>query len=242
MPLSAITKTDFEPKPATEAARSFARKVALPANVVERLSDKAKARVFRMAGVHKARLIQRVRDVMERAIRDGTDFRDVRRLLLEAFDSEGVPAPALHRLRLTFQQNAMEAYNDSRREMLDDPVVTKGFPFRQYLTVSPGNASVRPTHAALHGLVFRWNDPFWDDHTPPWEYGCRCTFVALTAGQVKSMGVKVRGVGYVRKRIRVPGQKGRGIAANAAFARGKFNLSGIESELRKALEESLRTG
>lgn len=242
MPLSAITKTDFEPKPAIEAARSFARKVALPEDAVERLSEEAKPLAFRMAGIHKALLIQRVRDIMERAIRDGTDFRDVRLRLLEAFDSEGVPAPALHRLRLTFQQNAMEAYNDARRVMLDDPAVTSAFPFRQYLTVSPGSASVRPTHAALHGLVFRWDDPFWDEHTPPWEFGCRCTFVALTAGQVKRMGVKVRGVGYIRKGIRVAGQKGRGIAANPAFARGKFNLKGIESELRKALEDSLRTG
>jgi hypothetical protein len=99
-----------------------------------------------------------------------------------------------------------------------------------------GINGVRPTHAALHGKIFAWDDPFWDWHTPPWEWGCRCTFIALTPGQVKALGVRVIDLDYVRERIKVPGTKERGIEANPAFVRGKFDLRSIDEELRKVVE------
>ena len=51
------------------------------------------------------------------------------------------------------------------------------------------------------------------------------------------MGVKVRNETYVRKRIRVAGRKERGIKADPRFKRGKFDLKGIDAELRKAIAE-----
>ena len=243
MPLNVLTKADFEPRPATEAGRRFAKKAALTSDVFDRLSNEAKQHAFRIAKVNNARLIQRARDIVHRAIRDGASFRDVRRQLVELFDTEGLARPALSRLRFTFQQNAMQAYNDARRDTLDEAGIIKAFPYRQYLTVGngrPGVNNVRPSHAALHGLIFKADDPFWDAHTPPWDYGCRCTFRALTTGQVRRMGKKVRGIGYIRKRIRVAGQKRRGIEANPKFVRGEFNLSAIDKELREALEGMLK--
>ncbi len=238
MPISLLTDDDFTPKPPAEAVAAFARKVAVPTRVFDELSTEAKQLAFRIAGVHKARLLQRARDVVKRAIRDGTPFAEVRRKLSAIFADEGVESPALSRLRLVFQQNSQQAYNDARRTVLDDPEVTAAFPYRMYLTVGNGTAGVRgvrPEHAALHRLVFKWDDPFWDAHTPPWEFGCRCTTVALTAGQVKRMGVRVRNLGYVRKRIKVKGQKRRGIAENPGFIRGKLNLDAIDAEIRELL-------
>ena len=243
MPINAITQDDFEPRTMDEAARHFAKKAALTDDVFQRLSAAAKQRAFRVATLHKAHLVQRARDIVHRAIRDGTPYGEVRRQLLTIFDTEGIPRPALHRLRTVFQQNVQQAYNDARREVLDEPEISEAFPFRQYLTVgngTPGVRNVRPEHAALHGLVFAWNDPFWDAHTPPWDWGCRCTIVALTENQVRRMRVKVRNLGYIRRRIRVPGRGGRGIGAKAAFARDTTNLAGVDRELREALEEMLK--
>lgn len=240
MPLSMITESDFQPRTADEAAAHFGRKVAVPSEVFERLSRDAKSRAFRIAGVHKANMIQLARDIVKRGIRIGSPWPEVRGKLLAVFDSEGVPRPALPRLRLMFQQNAHQAYNDQRRAVLDEKNLAAGFPFRQYLSIGNGTAgvrNVRPSHAALHGLVFAWDDPFWNDHTPPWEFGCRCFFRPLTVKQVARMGVKVRGLSFVRKQIRVSGQKQRGIAASKQFARGGFDLSKIDAELRRALEE-----
>lgn len=240
MTISALTEHDFTPRPANEAAAVFGRKTAVDAAFFDRLSADGKRRAFKIAGIHKVRLVQRARDIVERAIRDGTSFADVRRELARLFKKEKQVAPLAARLRLMFQQNAQEAYNDARREVLDDSEITAAFPFRQYLTVGNGRAGVngvRPSHAALHGKVFRWDDPFWDSFTPPWDYNCRCTMVALTAGQVRRMGVKVRDMAYVTKGIRVAGQRKRGIAENPNFARGKFDPSSLDDDLRKLVEE-----
>jgi len=238
MPVNVLTKADFTPRPATEAAGHFAKKAALTHEAFELLSAEAKAHAFRVATVHKARMIQDIRNTVEKAIEQGTDWSAVQRELLKKFDVEGVPRPALYRLRGMFLQNTMQAYNDARREVLDDPEMVQFFPYRMYWTVgdgTPGVNNVRATHAALHGKVFTWDDPFWDAHTPPWDWGCRCTFVSLTAGQAKARG-EVIDLAYVRTRIVVPGTERRGIAEKPGFARGKFDLRNIEEELRKAVE------
>ena len=242
MTLAVLAKPDFKPRTADAAGRHFASKVALTSTAFDTLSNEAKGHAVRIAGVHKARLIQRARDAVHRGIRDGTPWPKLRAELLELFDTEGVPPPALSKLRFTFQQNAMQAYNDGRREMLDDPDVQQMFPYRMYLTVGNGTAGVRgvrPEHAALHRLVLKADDPFWDHHTPPWGYGCRCTFVALTRAQARKLGVAVRDLNYVRKRIRVPGQRKRGIAADPRFVRGGFDLAAIDRELRRAVERMI---
>lgn len=239
MSLSVLTKTDFTPRPATEAASHFARKAAVTAVAFEKLSAEAKQHAFRVATVHKARLIQDIRNKVLAAIESGTDWAEVQRDLVAAFETQGVPKPALHRLRAMFLMNTQQAYNDARRETLDAPSVVDAFPFRQYLTVGNGVAGingVRATHAALHGKIFAWDDPFWDWHTPPWEWGCRCTFIPLTRGQVRALGVRVLDLDYVRTQIAVPGTRERGIDANPAFVRGKFDLSSIDEELRDAVK------
>lgn len=244
MPVSVLAKTDFAPRDANDAARHFAKKAALTDEVFETLSAQARRFAFRVATVHKAKLIQDVRNKVLAAIEKGTSWAQVQRELLAAFDTESIPKPALHRLRTMFITNTQQAYNDARREVLDDPDISEAFPFRQYLTVGNGVAgvnNVRAEHAALHGKVFAWDDAFWDEHTPPWGFNCRCTFVALTAGQVAAMGVKVLDLKYVRTRLKVPGTDRRGIAAQAEFARGgTFDLSAIDAELRVAVERMIK--
>lgn len=240
MPLSAITNDDFRPRPAKEAARHFGRKTALTSELFERLSDEAKQRAFRIAGLHNVNSVQRAREIVRRAIRDGTPLRDVRIELLKLFDDED--APSFARLRTMFRMNTHQAYNDARRAVLDAPEAARVFPFRQYLTVGngkPGFRGVRATHAVLHRRVFAWDDPFWDAHTPPWGWGCRCFVRPLTLGQVKRLGVVVRTLEYVRKRIRVPGQRRRGIEADPRFARGGLDLRKIDEELREVAREMM---
>ena len=240
MPLSVITQDDFKPRTADQAARHFARKAVLTSDQFDVLSNEARGHAFRISGVHKVNMVQRARSIIHKAILEGTPYADVQRLLLSLYDTEGVPRSSLARLRTMFGQNSHQAYNDGRREALDEPDMMEGFPFRQYLTIgngTPGYRGVRPTHAALHNLVFAADDPFWDSHTPPWEFGCRCFFRALTARQAKGMGVKVRSESYVRKQLRVPGESRRGVAANPQFVRGGVDLRKIDEELRDVMRE-----
>jgi len=121
MPINLLTRDDFTPKPAAEAARIFGKKTPLTSEQFETLSKENKARAFRIARVHKARLIQRARDIVKKGIEDGTDYAIVRRKLLELFDTEGVPRPALARLRTMFRQNSLGAYSIARTRVLKEP-------------------------------------------------------------------------------------------------------------------------
>jgi len=49
------------------------------------------------------------------------------------------------------------------------------YPNLQFSTV--GDDRVRPGHAALDGAIYPVNDPFWDTHTPPLDWRCRCVLI-----------------------------------------------------------------
>jgi len=67
----------------------------------------------------------------------------------------------------------------------------------------------------------------------PWDFNCRCYVVALTEGQARGTGQELRTLGYVRRAL--------GIRPNPAFDRsGEPDLTGIDAELRAALEEMLK--
>ncbi|MCO6436538.1 MAG: hypothetical protein J5J06_05575 [Phycisphaerae bacterium] len=191
MPISVLTEEDFKSFSHDEARRRFARKTPLSAGDFEELSVRQRRTAFRIATVHKAVIVQMARDELEKAIAEGRSFAEFRERLYALLDTKGLPRPAISRLRLAFHQNTMQAYSDSRRAVLDDPDIAAAFPFRQYWTVGngvPGVRNVREDHAVLHGKIFRWNDPFWDRFTPPWDFGCRCTTAALTEGQFRATG------------------------------------------------------
>jgi hypothetical protein len=58
-------------------------------------------------------------------------------------------------------------------------------PYLMYITVGDGN--VRDDHAALDGKVLPADDPFWDTHYPPWDFGCRCVVAGVTGQQAESI-------------------------------------------------------
>ena len=231
MPVNLLTRTDFSPRPASEARERFARKVALPSDAFERLSNAARSRAFRIAGVNNVRLVQQARNVIARAIEDGTEWSTVQRDLVKRFAAAKVDAPSVARLAQMFRQNALRAYHEARREVLDEPEMREQFPYWRYLTVgngTPGVNGVRDDHAALHGLVFRADDPFWKRHYPPWDWGCRCYVVPLTPGQVAGMETPVRSLRYVRKEL--------GVSASSYNADAVSDAN-VDEELKAALAE-----
>ena len=46
------------------------------------------------------------------------------------------------------------------------------FPYLQYVTA--GDARVRQSHKDLNGIIKPVDSPFWDVHTPPNGWNCRC--------------------------------------------------------------------
>lgn len=91
------------------------------------------------------------------------------------------------RLRTIYQTNAQSAFMGARYKAMRAAVATH--PYWMYVAVM--DASTRPSHAALNGKVFRWDDPIWESIYPPNDYNCRCRVVALTEAEVRARGLKV---------------------------------------------------
>jgi len=89
--------------------------------------------------------------------------------------------------RLVDHQNRLAAYSADRWIKAQRTLDTR--PYGQYLTA--GDDRVRPAHAALDGVVKPLGDPFWDKYTPPWEFGCRCTWVTVSAEELEAEGLAV---------------------------------------------------
>lgn len=64
------------------------------------------------------------------------------------------------------------------------------YPNLKYSTV--GDDRVRPAHAALDGAVYPVNDPFWDTHTPPLGWRCRCILIQTDDEAVQRPAQEVR--------------------------------------------------
>ena len=61
-------------------------------------------------------------------------------------------------------------------------------PFLQYQAVM--DANTRKEHAALHGVIKRYDDDFWDKYYPPNGWGCRCEVIQLPGKNHKETPAK----------------------------------------------------
>ncbi len=245
MPLTVISTADFAPRSFAEARDYFLGKAPLLSSEWDRLTAAQKARSFGLAAVNQVKLLQAVRAQLATAISEGKTYREWRQEVLADFAEAGVDAPALSQLRLTYFQNTTGAHSAVRREALDEARGT--FPYRKYLTSgngTPGVNGVRPTHAALHGKVFRADDAFWFDHTPPWEWNCHCTFVGMTADQVEreQLTVWTYSGGFVTPLEASEEVQPIAVPPDPSFstARGPLDLSQLDDDLRAAIEERMR--
>ncbi|MBA1302629.1 phage head morphogenesis protein, partial [Pseudomonas carnis] len=66
---------------------------------------------------------------------------------------------------------------------------TDTHPYWMYVAILDGKT--RPSHRALHGQVFRHDDPIWASIFPPNGFNCRCRVVALTESAVKRRGLRI---------------------------------------------------
>jgi hypothetical protein len=73
--------------------------------------------------------------------------------------------------------HGFQAYAAAQHQVMERQ--KDAFPFWMYQTF--GDGRVRPSHAALNGIILPADHPFWRDHTPPWDWGCRCNKVPVLA-------------------------------------------------------------
>ncbi len=177
------------PVPHTEGRDIIAAKVPVGRDVFEKLLPELQGRAFMVTGIEDLNVLTRLRDLTA-SLATGEDFRDLKRQILDDLspwlitsnDPEEAAkqfADARRRAELLLRMHGWQAYAQTQHALLEEN--QDAFPFRQYL--SSDDRRVRATHAALHERVFPSDHPFWHNHTPPWEFGCRCDVVGLTEAE-----------------------------------------------------------
>jgi SPP1 gp7 family putative phage head morphogenesis protein len=148
---------------------------------------------FTVARVAAMDVLEDIRMEVDRAIEAGVTLDDFKDTLNETLARKGwltppggLPREVLPdgtvrkrltpwRLETIFRTNVQSAYNTGRyKQMLEN---APRRPWWMYDAV--GDARTRPSHAAMDGRVYRFDDPVWDKWYPPNGFNCRCTVRTL---------------------------------------------------------------
>ncbi|MEO0628337.1 MAG: phage minor head protein, partial [Bacteroidota bacterium] len=99
----------------------------------------------------------------------------------------------IRRYNFTYLQTellTLEAVANSAGQWRDFVDRSDLYPNLKYVTA--GDERVRDSHAAIDGAIYPVGDPFWDTHTPPIDWRCRCILVQTDEDTVVKTGVTPR--------------------------------------------------
>lgn len=170
----------------------------------EEVWQDAHATAFTVAKVTRLDILQDIRDAVEKVIAEGKTFAWFAKELTPVLQAKGwwgrqehvdedsgeisqVQLGSPWRLQTIFRANVQTAYMagrfQSQLENADDR------PYWKYVAIL--DRRTRPSHRAMHGQVFRYDDPFWGAFYPPNGWHCRCRVTALSAAEVSRAGIQV---------------------------------------------------
>lgn len=152
------------------------------------------AKVYTIARITDLDMLQDIKSSMVTTAEQGKPFAVWKTELLQHMANKGWLHPNGHngkdiidpktgeifgtprRLDNIYRTNMQAAYNAGQYQTYMADVDNR--PYWQYDAV--GDHRTRPAHAAMDGLVYRYDDPFWTTFYPPNGYRCRCSVIALS--------------------------------------------------------------
>ncbi|WP_321532275.1 phage minor head protein [uncultured Desulfuromonas sp.] len=175
----------FEPKPFEQALKYWDSKVQLSPGQYAKLTDAAKVRAFAVGGMAKGDQLDSIFQAMRKQMESGVSFADFKKDIASVIEARGWTGPRARRIETIFRTNLQTAYQVGRYEQMTANAANR--PWWMYDAVMDG--STRPTHAAMHGKVFRYDHQFWDTWWPLNGYLCRCSVRALSDRQLQARGL-----------------------------------------------------
>ena len=181
--------------PFAEALAFFRAKLNLPTQRWDDLLGAAHDRAFVVAGATQADLLMDLRAAVEQALAEGTTIetfrKDFKKIVAErgwtGWTGEGTKAGEAWRTRVIYDTNLFSSYSAGRVKQMKD--VAELRPYWRYRH-SPASLVPRKEHLAWDGLILKHDDPWWDAHTPPCGWGCKCYVETLAERDLKKQGLE----------------------------------------------------
>lgn len=165
---------------------------------------KAHARAFTVAKATRLDILADIREAVDRAIRTGGTLGEFRKGLRPLLQSKGwwgekevvdpadgrskvVQLGSAERLRTIYETNLRQAMAAGRGERFERTKDRR--PYGRYVCILDGRE--RAEHRAWHGVVLPLDDPWWETHTPPNGWGCRCKVQQLSDRDLARFGYEV---------------------------------------------------
>ncbi len=173
-----------------ESKKAFSKHLDEPA-----LRDSARARASRIANLSSLEMTANIYESMAEAKRNKQPYNAWVKDVMAMFERKGwitgydkqrkeyvIADPKTgeyfgspRRLETIYRTNMQAAFSAQTYQQLMDNVDNR--PYWQYSAILDNRT--RPRHASMHGLIFRYDDPFWTTFYPPNGFNCRCTVNAL---------------------------------------------------------------
>ncbi|PCJ57859.1 MAG: phage head morphogenesis protein [Rhodospirillaceae bacterium] len=162
------------------------------------------AAAFTVAKAMRVDILEDIRGAVDTAIAKGVTFNKFKKNLRPVLQAKGwwgrkelidpldgtaklVQLGSDRRLKTIFDTNLRMSYAAGRWERAQR--VKKTRPWLRYIAVLDDRT--RPQHRDWHGIVRPIDDGFWQTHTPPNGWKCRCSFQQLSDRDLKRFGHKV---------------------------------------------------
>ena len=163
--------------------------------------QEAHEKSFTVAKAMRKDILKDIRSSLEKALSEGKTFREFQKELKPILqkkgwwgeqiivDSEGVAEKvqlgSMYRLKTIYSVNMQTAYQAGRYKTQYENAENR--PYWQYVAVM--DSATRPEHAMLNGLIYRYDDPFWNSFYPPNGWRCRCRVKALSENNMKTQKI-----------------------------------------------------
>lgn len=185
MPEAQVTATDT---PFREAIDQFRRKVRVPVTTYRDLAGECHAKAFMVAGANNDALLADFHKTILGYMESGKSAQEFRADFERIVRAHGwqYKGESGWRSQVIINTNLRTSYMAGRWQKLVDEREAR--PYLMYQQVQ--RATKRPEHAQWHGLILPIDHEFWKTHYPPNGWGCRCTVVGVSAGQMRRNGWK----------------------------------------------------
>ena len=186
------------------------------------------ATAFTVAKAMQIDVLSDIKSAVETAIKDGHSFEHFKKDLQPTLIKKGWWGRKTMTDPLTGEEIDAQLGSDRRLKTIYDTNLRSAFQKAQYdrtmasdlhpyLMYRVGNsARHREQHLAWDGLILPKDDPFWDKHLPPNEYGCKCYTRAISEPRKQRYerdGIRVppkadgSGAGVIRVKTKAPAEE-----------------------------------